>query len=149
MDIKIVAFGEGNTSYIKFALDIRFDIYSDELNIDKFSEFDGLEKESTHYLLFINDIPVGVCRWRKEKKHILIDRFGIKKEYRGNGYGLLLLKFVLKELILSKKDIKILSTEKSVAFLNLMHFGKEVDKIEVSGIKLLILLLKNKNNNNA
>lgn len=148
MDIKIEAFGDNIENYMQTALNVRFNIYSEELNIDKFSEFDGLDKESTHYLLYADMMPAGVCRWRKEESHILIDRFGIKKEYRGKGYGVLLLKYVVNELLPSKKEVQILAIDNSVSFLNLLGFKKVVEQLEVSNIKLVKLLFDKTYNNN-
>lgn len=144
MNIIIEAFTDNRGNYLRTALNIRFDIYTDELNIDKFREFDGLDKKATHYLIFIDKMPAGVCRWRKEKDYILIDRFGIKKEYRGNGYGVLLLKYVVNELTQSKKEIQILATEESVSFFNFLGFNKVVDELEVSGKKFKTLALDKK-----
>jgi len=140
MDIKIEAFGENSGNYMRAALNLRFQIYTEELNIDKFREFDGLDKEATHYLLFVDMLPVGVCRWRKEQDHIIIDRFGIKKNNRGNGYGFLLLKFVINELVQSKSEIQILAVRESIPFLNVIGFKDIVEEIGYDDIELVKLL---------
>jgi len=140
MDIKIEAFGENNSNYMRAALNLRFEIYTEELKIDKFREFDGLDKDATHYLLFVDMLPVGVCRWRREQDHLIIDRFGIKKNSRGNGYGFLLLKYVINELALSKSDIQILAVRESIPFLNVIGFKDIVEEIGYDDIELLKLL---------
>lgn len=140
MDIKIEAFGEANSNYMRAALNVRFQIYTEELGIDKFREFDGLDQNATHYLLFVDMLPVGVCRWRKEQKHIIIDRFAIKKSYRGNGYGFLLLKFVINELAPSKTQIQILAVRESLPFLNVIGFKDVVEEIGYDDVELLKLI---------
>ncbi len=132
MDIKIEAFGDGNQSYMRTALNVRFNIFTEELGIDKFTEFDGLDNKATHYLMFVDMNPVGVCRWRKDEDNIIIDRFGIKKEYRGNGYGFLLFKYVLNELVSSKMKIKIVTTKKSIPFFNFLGIKKNVEELDFS-----------------
>jgi predicted GNAT family N-acyltransferase len=140
MDLKIEAFGENNSNYMRAALNLRFEIYTEELKIDKFREFDGLDKDATHYLLFVDMLPVGVCRWRREQDHLIIDRFGIKKNSRGNGYGFLLLKYVINELALSKSDIQILAVRECIPFLNVIGFKDIVEEIGYDDIELLKLL---------
>ncbi len=141
MDLKIEVFSQKNAKYMRTALNLRFEIYTEDLNIDKFQEFDGLDDQATHYLIFVDMLPVGVCRWRKVQNNIIIDRFGIKKEYRGKGYGFLFLKYVIDEVVVSKFDIQILSVEKSIPFLNVLGFKEIVEEIDLAGIKLVKLLL--------
>lgn len=142
MDIKIEAFGGDNSQYLQSALNIRFEIYTQELNVNKFTEFDGLDNDSTHYLIFYDMIPAGICRWRKVEDYIYIDRFGIKKEFRNKGLAVLLLKHVVNELILSKKDIILLTTNNSFTFLKLLGFFKIVDVIKLSEIEFFKLQYK-------
>lgn len=56
----------------------------------------------THYILFENDIPIGVSKLRHSLTEGLLKRgghigYGIIKEYRGKGYGQIMLKEILKE----------------------------------------------------
>jgi len=142
MEIKIETFGETSGNYMRTALNVRFEIYTKELNIDKFNEFDGLDKESTHYLLFYDMVAAGVCRWRKVEDYIYIDRFGIKKEFREKGLAVLLLKYVVNELIPSKREIQILSIKNSIPFFNLNGFNKIIEEIDLSGTELVKILFE-------
>ena len=149
MDLKIEVFNSKNTKFLQTSLNLRYEIYTDELKIDKFQEFDGLDDNATHYIIFIDMMPVGIARWRKLEDYILIDRFGIKKEYRGKGYGFLLLKYIVDEISISKFDIQLLTLENESAFIDIIGFTKIVEEIELSGLKMLKLLLEKKNIKNG
>jgi len=87
-------------------------------------------------------IPAGVCRWRRVDDYIYIDRFGIKKEFRGKGLAVLLLKYVVEELIPSKKEILIITPNSNFSFLRLNGFFNVQDAFKISGIEYYKLKYK-------
>lgn len=130
MDIKIEGFVESNAKYMRTALNLRYEIFTEEFKIDKYYEFDGLDKEATHYLMFVDMIPIGVARWRKLNNELFIDRFGIYKNYRNKGFAFLFLKFIIEELIPSKFAITLLGLPANQKFYDFVGFTEVIEEIQ-------------------
>jgi predicted GNAT family N-acyltransferase len=116
MDIKIEGFYVDKPEYFKMCLELRYEIFVEELGFEKHLEFDGKDKNATHYLVLVDSKAVGCARLIEEGDKIQIDRFGILKPFRSFGLGLLLFKFIKKEIIVVKKRIEWLSTAESMVF---------------------------------
>jgi len=54
----------------------------------------------------------------------------------------LLLKYVVNELIPSKREIQILSIKNSIPFFNLNGFNKIIEEIDLSGTELVKILFE-------
>ena len=139
MDIKVEGFYTENSEYYQFGLNLRQEIFVDEYGFDKHLEFDGRDKEATHYIVLLDGIPVAYARWIDDGSKIRIDRFGVAKEFRSQGFGLLLVKFVKKEVLPSKKIIELLSVSESVVFFIQQGF-KDSNKFDESMKKRLHVL---------
>ncbi len=74
----------------------------EELGIDKDSIFDSDDKSSDQILIMLGDIPIGTARLQYDEKFARLERMGILKEYRKNGYG----KLALEKIILYCKSRK-------------------------------------------
>ena len=84
-------------------LNIRFDVFVEEIGFDYSEEFvyDD-EKNTVSYLLSVNDKSVGTIRYKIiDDSTYMFQRFAVLKEYRKNGYGSLLFDYL--EKILSRK----------------------------------------------
>jgi predicted GNAT family N-acyltransferase len=57
------------------------------------------EEVSVHYLLFEVGEARATGRWRRTEKGIKLERFAVPVAHRGKGYGTILLKRVLKEVL--------------------------------------------------
>ena len=136
MDIKLEGFVESNTNYMRTALNLRYEIFTNEFKIDKFYEFDGLDSDATHYLLFVDMLPVGVARWRRVSDYLFIDRFAIAKNYRSRGFALLFIKYIIYELHPSKLPIYLLGFPKYKAFYDFIGFNEIIEEIEQGGLML-------------
>jgi predicted GNAT family N-acyltransferase len=133
MDIKIEGFVETDANYMRTALNLRYEIFTEEFKIDKYYEFDGLDKDATHYLLFVDMLPVGVARWRRVNNELFIDRFGIRKNYRSKGFAFLFLKYIVDELIPSKLPIYLLGFPANKNFHDFVGFTEIVEEMEQEG----------------
>lgn len=112
----------------KTASDLRHKIFVDEFKNDKFLEFDTFDLEAIHYVLFFNNLPVGVARAAIVDDKYTIDRFGILKQYRSKGFGTLLLRFITTDLIHANKDIIVLTDDMFAIFYernNFINTGKK------------------------
>jgi predicted GNAT family N-acyltransferase len=116
MDIKIEGFYIDNVEYYQMTLNIRKDIFVDELGFDKHLEFDGKDEKATHYIVLFDGKPVGCARWLDDSSKLRIDRLGIVKSHRRWGLGVLLIKYIKNEIIAVKKRIELLSTIENVVF---------------------------------
>ncbi len=56
------------------------------------------EEESTHFLAFLDGVPVGTARYRTTEKGIKLERFAVLKNARNNGVAAALVQRLLKEL---------------------------------------------------
>ncbi len=139
MDIKLEGFVESNSNYMRTALNLRYEIFTEEFGIDKYYEFDGLDKDATHYLLFVDMLPVGVARWRKVQQELFIDRFGIQKQYRSKGFAFLFLKYIVSELIPSKLPIYFLGFPTNQKFHDFVGFTEIVEEMEQGGVNFIKL----------
>ena len=130
MDIKIEGFPADNHDYYQQALDVRSKVFVQEYSFDKHLEFDGKDFGAMHYILMYDGLAVGCARWLENESNIYIDRFCIDKSYRKRGLGIVMLKFILSELIPSKKEIHIYGTDETFIFFTQAGFkdiGKKVD----------------------
>lgn len=93
--IEIKKYTTADTSLADKAFEIRRKVFVEEQKVPREEEFDVYETTSTHYLLFINGTPAATARWRFTDKGIKLERFAVLKEYRGRGYGSVLLKTVM------------------------------------------------------
>jgi predicted GNAT family N-acyltransferase len=139
MDIKIDGFTSERKLYYQKALDIRSSVFVQELGYDRFLEFDGKDDTAMHYILFVDKQAVGCARWMEEKSEITIDRFCIIKSFRKWGLGIVMLKFMLSELIPSKKQINIISGDDTFLFFTVAGFKDSGNKVTFGKKTLRIL----------
>jgi predicted GNAT family N-acyltransferase len=120
-------------------LDLRQTIFVEELGFDKHLEFDGKDDKATHYIVLIDGKPVGCARLIEDSEKIKIERFGILKVNRGWGLGLLLLKFIKREIIASKKRIEWICSDETLLFF-IQQGLKDSNQFESIGKKKVRIL---------
>ena len=139
MELKIEGFGYENTDSLKLSLELRSQIFVQELGFDKHLEFDGRDFKAMHYLLFYNSIPAGVARWCQKNDEIIIDRFGILSQFRKKGLGLVFIKFLIEDILPSKKKILLHTSVENASFFT--QFGFKDPKVtEHLGVKEYLIL---------
>jgi predicted GNAT family N-acyltransferase len=114
-------------------MQVRKQVFVDELGLDPEIDFDGLDYESVHFLLEVDNKPVGTARWRETDEGIKIERLSILKEYRGYGFGHVLLRYVVKDVLPSKKKIYIHAPEDLLNFFIWNGFEIEGEEFEEAG----------------
>lgn len=78
-------------------LGIRRTVFIEEQNVPESLEIEN-EDESFHVLALKNNFPVGTGRWRKTDKGYKLERFAVLKEFRSEGFGREIVKFVLSQI---------------------------------------------------
>lgn len=139
MDIKIDGFTSERKQYYQSAINIRESVLVGELGFDKYLEFDGKDDIAMHYILLVDKQAVGCARWIQIDNEITVDRFCIIKSFRKWGLGIVMLKFIISELLPSKKQINILGTDDTFIFFTQAGF-KDSGKKENFGKKSVRIL---------
>ncbi|MFK7954111.1 MAG: GNAT family N-acetyltransferase [Ekhidna sp.] len=81
------------------AFAIREEVFVVEQEVPSDEEFDEFEDESQHFVaLDANDDPIGSARWRRTDKGIKLERFTVKKSFRGKGLGTAIVQAVMDDL---------------------------------------------------
>lgn len=83
---------------IQVCLAIRRQIFIEEQNVPLHEEVDGLDSSSDHYLLFVDNLPVGTARVRYLDDFAKIQRVAILESFRGHGLGHVLMNFIIGDL---------------------------------------------------
>ena len=109
------------------AFAIRQKVFVEEQQVDEREEYDDFEQTSIHYLVFVDDKPVGTARWRITPDGIKLERFAVLKEFRNAGAGSAILKKVLADVIPLHKKIYMNAQEKAMEFYRREDFVPEGD----------------------
>lgn len=85
------------------AFAIRRDVFVVEQNVPEAEEYDEFETISHHFLATFQDkkglsSACGTARWRRTSKGIKLERFAVRKKFRGKGVGKALVKAVLDDV---------------------------------------------------
>lgn len=82
---------------------LREEVFVVEQQVSRDEEFDEFEEVSSHFLVLdMEGNGIGAARWRETSKGIKMERFAVKKEWRGKGVGSALVKAVLDHILLKK-----------------------------------------------
>lgn len=143
--IKIVKFQVSDKELSEKAFDIRNKVFVQEQNVDPSLEYENEEK-CTHYLIIIDNKPVGTGRWRYTQKGIKLERFATLPKYRNRGLGTELLKRILSDVIPLSDKIYLHSQLKAVPYYERQGFRKKGDIFIEAGIKHYLMDFEKTNN---
>ncbi len=104
-EIKVIKFYPDNKKLLSEALKIRNKVFVEEQNTDEKEEFDGLDKDAVHYLVFYNDMPAATGRRRITKEGHKLERFAVYKEFRGKHLGVNLMNAILEDILPTDKNV--------------------------------------------
>lgn len=122
---------------------IRQTVFVEEQKVDPALEYDEFEHDSTHYLLFVDNVPAATARWRKTSKGIKLERFATLPEYRNKGLGALLLRSVLDDVRSGEKLIYLHSQLKAIPFYERQGFIKLGEQFTEAEIEHFEMILEN------
>ncbi len=76
-------------------LAIRREVFIEEQNVPEDIEIDEYETTSDHFLVLVDDEPAGCGRMRIKDSYAKFERIATLKEFRGQGIGRELMKFMM------------------------------------------------------
>lgn len=82
----------------KNCMQIRKIVFTEGQNVPEDIEIDGLDENSTHFMLSVNDISVGTARVRYVGTEAKIERVAILPSYQGLGLGQQLMEFIINNI---------------------------------------------------
>ncbi len=133
--ITVISFSFSDATHTSIAFDIRRKVFVDEQHVSREEEYDSHEEESMHYLVYVDDIPVGTARWRKTDSGIKLERFAVLKESRNTGAGSAILKKVLDDVIPTKERIYLNAQITAINFYLKAGFVTEGDEFLEANIR--------------
>lgn len=131
--IKIRKFHFNNSELMQIAHKIRYEVFVIGQNCPEELEWE-FEEESTHFLVFDNELAVATARHRKTNKGYKLERFAVLAKKRGKGYGHIVLKEILKDLKGFNGMIYMHAQSEVLQFYEKLGFIKKGDLFEEAGI---------------
>ena len=105
MKTNIITFNPDKENLLKAAFKIRTAVFIDGQKTDYEEEFDGLDGNCIHYLIFVDDIPAACARRRQTKEGHKLERFAVLKEHRGKALGAMLIEEMLTQILPTDENI--------------------------------------------
>ena len=124
--IEIKSFTSADKAFYDKALEIRQQVFIDELNVDPTLEIEN-EESCKFYLIFVNEKVAGTARWRENDKGIKLERFALLPEFRNQGTGSILLKRILDDILPFNKKIYLHAQLNAVRYYERQGFVKSGD----------------------
>ncbi len=140
--LKVISFPFSDKDHCNSAFKIRRKVFVDEQKVSREEEFDEFEETSMHYLVFLDDMPVGAARWRKTAKGIKLERFAVLKEHRNSGAGSIVLKKVLEDVMPLNEKIYLHAQLAAINLYRKAGFRAEGDLFSEAGIDHYLMVLK-------
>jgi len=76
------------------AFTIRQRVFVDEQHVSEDLEFDGLDDDAVHFIMYSHKKPIGCARLRIYEDTVKLERVAVLKEYRGNGCGTQIMEYL-------------------------------------------------------
>ena len=95
---------------------IREEVFIKGQKVPRSKEWDKHDKSSTHFIVLIEDIPIGCARITFKDRNAKLERIAILKKFRNRGYG----KKIVSKLISYSKLKK-----SSSIFMNAQYYLKD------------------------
>jgi predicted GNAT family N-acyltransferase len=133
--LKVISFSFSDHANMDLANEIRRKVFVVEQEVSREEEYDSFEESSIHYLVFVDEVPVGTARWRITRDGIKLERFAVLKEYRNSGAGTAVLKEVLKDVKPLGKKIYLNAQITAINFYLKESFVTEGDEFIEANIR--------------
>ncbi len=124
MKLKVEKFLYKNKELLKEAFKIRKEVFTEEQNTREEEEFDGLDVNATHFLIFSDGNPVGTSRVRTTNEGIKIERFAIRKKFRGKYIGAKLFEEIMQAILPLNQKTYLNSQVQAMKFYEKFGFKK-------------------------
>lgn len=113
----------------EYSRHIREEVFVKEQHFKE--EFDLIDNEATHIVLFLNNVPIGTGRFFIENDEHRVGRVAILKNYRNKGYGSIILKELENKIRTLGGNKIVLSSQKQA-----IGFYKKLGYIETGDFYL-------------
>jgi len=127
------SFDISSTKLYQEALSIRKTVFIEGQDVDPALEIEN-EDSCTYYLLLLDNRPIGTARWRETGKGIKLERFAILKPYRSKGYGSVILKKVMEDVLPLGKLMYLHSQLPAVNYYERQGFSQTGEIFQEAGI---------------
>jgi predicted GNAT family N-acyltransferase len=115
------------------AFAIRHEVFVVGQDCPKELEYE-FEEESTHFLLFEDEVALATARHRETEKGFKLERFAVLEVARGKGYGMQILQAILHDLKDEKKLKYMHAQQQVIPFYEKVGFKKIGNLFEEAGI---------------
>lgn len=117
-------------------LAIRMQVFIKGQGVPIAEELDGKDDSSDHYLLTVDEVPVGVARVRFLGDVAKLERVAILENYQGKGLGELLMRNIMALLKINPKVsmLKLSSQVHAIPFYEKLGFTISSDEYIDAGI---------------
>ena len=130
-----------NDEDLKQVFAIRKQVFCREQKVSVKIEFDEFENEAIHFIVLLNEFPIGCARCRDIENATKLERIALLKEHRKNGFGKLIVEFLIDYAIKQNTDKIILHAQTYlIQFykkLRFMTIGEEFKEDGLPHIKLI------------
>lgn len=115
---------------------IRREVFVLEQFVPEDLEYDDYDRTATHFLVKVNGAPVGTGRLRYVDGKAKIERFAIRKSYRGKRIGYALMEFMMAHIRKEAKAGKIIlsAQEQAIPFYTSLKFTIVSEEYMEAGI---------------
>ena len=96
-NIKFFSRNDDKYNYFEIVKAVRSEVFINEQGADAGKEFDSYDDTAEFALLFDNEKAVGTARIAETDQGFKIGRIAILKDYRGKGYGALIVNAVTEK----------------------------------------------------
>jgi len=118
------------------AKEVRRKVFIEEQNIDESVEQDDIDSNSYHITIYKENLPVGTGRLFKENSIFIFGRVSVLSEYRGFGYGELIIREILAKIKeLGGTKVEIHSQKNVEMFYKRLGFKSTGDDYLEAGIE--------------
>ena len=140
--VEINKFQFRDTELMQRAHKIRHEVFVIGQNCPADLEYE-FEEESTHFLVFEDEVPLATARHRKTEKGYKLERFAVLESKREKGYGKIVLKTILDDLSDFKGLMYMHAQKKVLPFYEKLGFKKGGEEFKEAGITHFKMYLKN------
>ncbi len=125
---------------------IREEVFIQEQAVPPEIEQDGLDSISRHFLLRMEGKPVATMRTRGTDDGIKFERIAVLKEFRGFGYGKMLINETIKNTCkeFPKEKIYLHAQQHATSFYESLGFIQTGEKTIEAGISHITMFLTSK-----
>lgn len=141
MDLEVQSFKNSNVKKYKSSLQIRYEVFVQEQQVNADIEVDEFEDISTHFMCFENKLPLATARVRKTKDGYKIERFAVIKSHRKKHIGSFLLQKMISKINPTKNTIYLNSQDSAVKFYEKHNFeivGEEFYEANIKHFKMIL-----------